>query len=77
MKYLVMHGSYGCDTGCCGHFIEDEKGETVKESWRFDHPYDATTDEARHQWALEYLRDHFGDAHIADLDWENCIVSND
>jgi hypothetical protein len=42
-KYVkVVHGYYGCDTGCCGHEIiaVGKAGFIVAEKWVFDHADD-------------------------------------
>jgi hypothetical protein len=80
MKIIVYHTSYGCDTGCCGHIIgayeterdldQVERGERGK--FDSDHPYDG---ENPRVWAEQLVREEFGEEHVADLDWENCVVS--
>lgn len=76
---VVWHSFYGCDTGCCGHRIymgddavqvaEDDqyKGEFV-----FDHPYGV---EKELEWAKELVTETYGAEHVADLDWEHCVVT--
>lgn len=77
---VVYHRSYGCDTGCCGHVVEID-GERVG-LFEFSHP-NAATDDFR-AWAEELVRDVCAkegvedvDAHVADLDWDNCVVLDD
>ena len=71
-RIVVYHGAYGCESGCCGHYIEiDDK--YVSESWTFDHPFD----EDVLAWARWHVRETLGEEHVADLDWENCVVSRD
>lgn len=68
MKVIVYHADYGCESGCCGHAVELENGET---RFEFDHPYgmeDART------YAEDMVRGTFGEEHVADLDWDNCII---
>jgi hypothetical protein len=69
MKIIVYHASYGCDTGCCGHVIEIDG----KENFHFTHPYGKDFKE----FAEEMVRDECGEEHVKDLDWENCIISDD
>jgi len=70
MKIIVYHAGYGCDTGCCGHIIEcDGKSE-----FEFTHP---DRPEDYRAWAEEWVRKKFGAEHVADLDWDNCHVTND
>lgn len=72
MAIIVYHSGYGCDTGCCGHRIEDE--ESGREDFFFDHPY--STDDHL-EWAKKLVRDNWGEEHVADLDWDNCFVVDD
>lgn len=70
MKVLVMHSSYGCETGCCGHVIlvgDDDKLFT------FDHPFGQDP----RQWAEELITEELGPGHVADLDWKNSVVFDD
>lgn len=71
MKFIVYHATYGCDTGCCGHVIEDERGN--RQGFDFFHP--AKGADFR-QWAENLIREHFGEDHVRDLDWENCVVTD-
>lgn len=68
-KVVVYHDYYGCDTGCCGHTIE--MGD--KSKFLFDHPYCKDFRE----WAEEIVASTFGAEHVADLDWENCVIFDD
>jgi hypothetical protein len=74
-KVVVYHSYWGCETGCCGHIIlvDDEE---VDDSFDFRHPYE-DTEEAKIVWAKEFVRKHLDEEHAADLDWENCYVSDD
>lgn len=76
MRIVVYHGFYGCETGCCGHFVRltDDDGEEHEGEFTFTHPL--STDDVR-TWAEELVRDEFGAEHVADLDWENCLVVDD
>lgn len=77
VRVVVYHGSYGCDTGCCGHYVELDNGQRVFDSWTFDHP----GREDFRAWAIEYAQDAvrhaYGDDHVADLDWDNSFVVSD
>lgn len=70
-RVIVFHASYGCDTGCCGHVVQVD-GEDA-ERFAFEHPYG---DDPRH-FAEALVRKALGDEHVADLDWENCVISDD
>jgi len=82
VKILIVHGSYGCDTGCCGHWVEVKDGpepERIDGGWsdfEFGHPYSKPPAEFR-EWAEDVLRKRYGEHHVQDLDWENCLVSDD
>lgn len=69
MKVIVYHDYFGCDTGCCGHTVE--MGDQSK--FDFCHPYS----EDHLEFAKRLVEDTFGAEHVADLDWENCIISED
>ena len=66
-RVVVYHGSYGCDTGCCGHWIEVENGET---KFTFDHPYDGD----HLEFAKKLIEEEFGKDHCHDLDWKRCEI---
>ena len=66
---VVYHDYYGCETGCCGHRIE----MAGRHKFVFSHPYK----EDFLEWAKQLVMEQFGEAHVADLDWENCLVIDD
>lgn len=68
MKVVVYHRFYGCETGCCGHTVEVD-GE---EKFLFEHPYG----QDHLEWAKKLVADEYGADHVADLDWENCFVTD-
>jgi len=70
MSLIVLHQSYGCDTGCCGHVVQTEKGEQVG-GFHFVHCYDGDT----RAFIENLVRDEGCDP--ADIDWDNCIVGDD
>lgn len=72
MRIVIYHGGYGCDTGCCGHYIKVD-GEEKLGSFQFDHPYGGD----KLAWAKQFVAEQFGEEHVADLDWDNCIVTDD
>ena len=71
-KVIVYHRGYGCQTGCCGHAVQIDDDED-KEEFNFDHPYDQPIEEFVKWMVTEAM----GADHVADIDWENCIVIND
>jgi hypothetical protein len=76
IRVIVAHGGYGCDTGCCGHWIEVE-GEDVERGFAFTHPYGKDFREWAIRFAQETVEKEYGPDHVADLDWENSFVSDD
>lgn len=71
MRVVVYHSYYGCDTGCCGHVIMvdgEQRGE-----FTFNHP---DSDDPL-QWAKDLVEEELGPEHVADLDWDNCYISED
>jgi hypothetical protein len=80
-KVIVFHTGYGCWTGCCGHAIAvvDENGNEKRQAFEFAHPYfkgERTEEEAK-KWAQQLVANEMGSAHVADLDWEHCIIEDD
>lgn len=81
MKVVVSHTGYGCDTGCCGHvvYVDDERvGD-----FQFSHPWfdeglkGEARDSAAREFAEEVVREVLGDEHVADLDWDDCLIVDD
>jgi hypothetical protein len=70
-KVVVYHASYGCDTGCCGHVVEF--ADESRHQFSFDHPYDQDD----RDFVKELVTDTFGAEHVADIDWDEVLVSND
>lgn len=70
MKIIIYHGFYGCDTGCCGHWIELDGHQRFV----FDSP---RSKEKALDWARNLIEKEFGKEHIADLDWENCEIDTE
>ena len=68
-RVIVYHGGYGCDTGCCGHTVDIDG----KEKFFFDHPWS----EDFREWAENLVRESFGEEHVADLDWDECVIVDD
>lgn len=75
MKIIVYHRGYGCESGCCGHAVrlQDDNGKEIEEAFEFTHPYDGDAKE----FAKKLVTEKFGEEHVADLDWENCVVTNE
>lgn len=70
-RVLVTHGEYGCDTGCVGHWVEVPG---VGNRFDFMGP---KTGEPHLDYAKRIVTEMFGAEHVADLDWENCVVRDD
>lgn len=75
-KIVVYHGSYGCETGCCGHYVEVTEGDLRnqhlnREYFDFFHPRDESD---KLQYAKDLITQYFGKEHVEDIDWENCLI---
>jgi hypothetical protein len=70
MKVIVYHSYYGCDTGCCGHIVELVGDE--REEFYFAHPWQQDAKD----FARELVRRAFGEEHVADLDWDHCVIED-
>ncbi len=73
MKVIVYHSYYGCETGCCGHTVELEDGTS---KFYFSHPYSDDALKIK-EFIKELVTDEFGEEHVSDIDWDNCIISDD
>lgn len=75
MRVIVQHGGYGCDTGCCGHWVEirDASSDDMDSmgGFTFDHLDEG---EDPREFAERLIREKLGDKHVADLDWENSVI---
>ena len=76
-RAIVFHAGYGCDTGCCGHVVQvgaDERFvfEHADESVGYE-GYELTDDDIR-KFVREQVAEEFGAEHVADIDWDACIV---
>jgi hypothetical protein len=70
MKIIVVHSGYGCESGCCGHYVEVDGN---MKDFHFTHP----RGETREQFVRRIVTKQFGQDHVKDIDWENCIVVDD
>lgn len=90
MRVIVYHRSYGCETGCCGHTVErftddvvnadgfdprwdDSASNDGSRNFRFEHPYSADL----LGFARRMVTEVYGAEHVADLDWDHCVVTDD
>lgn len=48
-----------------------------REHFSFTHPDDDLDEAGKIAWAREFVRATLGEEHVADLDWDHCIVSDD
>jgi hypothetical protein len=84
-RIVVYHRGFGCESGCCGHSIAfapddwPEPGDDWphfdldEEKFTFDHPYS----EDHLEFAKRVISEELGAEHVADLDWNNCAISED
>jgi len=77
---VVYHSYYGCETGCCGHrvYMGDDAAEVSEDygdegEFLFEHPWSGD----KLEWAKRLVTETFGAEHVADLDWDHCIVRDD
>ena len=76
VRVVVYHSGYGCDTGCCGHFVELD-GKRAG-SFEFSHPDAGELREWAEGLAKAEVYNAYGARHVADLDWERCeVISHD
>ena len=73
-KVIVLHASYGCDTGCCGHVVEVDGQEVGR--FTFDHPRSNATED-KIAFARDLVTKECGEAHVSDIDWVNSIIIDD
>lgn len=79
MRISVYHESYGCGNRCCGHIIDVNDDDSAKVPSRFEHPGDTEgcEDETDREFAERLVRKEFGEEHVKDLDWEDCLIVRD
>lgn len=73
-KITVFHGFYGCDTGCCGHWVQIDD-DWIGREFDFGHPKSSSLEDCI-AFAKEAITEQFGEEHVKDLDWENCVVKD-
>jgi hypothetical protein len=89
-RVVVFHGVYGCETGCCGHYVEVD-GDVIGRM-DFGHPNSRLVqawqdgkfvtryelpDEAKRDYARDLITELLGAEHVADIDWDNCLIVDD
>jgi hypothetical protein len=79
-RILVYHGLYGCETGCCGHWVEVETEPggtgTCYSSFEFDHP---DSDEDLRVYARGLAEDFLRRYHpecLASIDWSTLQITD-
>jgi hypothetical protein len=73
-RVLVLHQSYGCESGCCGHIVEVDGREVGRLD--FGHPRGRTPDAIR-EYVIRRVTEACGADHVADIDWDHCVVLDD
>jgi hypothetical protein len=83
MRAIVYHSSYGCDTGCCGHVVlltdavpEPDNRDFPPDGddrFQFEHPHGESIEE----FVRSMVTEAFGEEHVADIDWDSCVVVDD
>lgn len=52
-----------------------EGGRPTRDShFEFNHP---SQGQDHLEFAQQFVSDHFGEAHVADLDWERCVIEDE
>lgn len=64
-RIIIYHSGYGCETGCCGHYIEVDDKRVG--DFNFSHP-DSNSDEDRRAFAEQLVTEQLGHEHVRDLD---------
>jgi hypothetical protein len=77
VKIVVYHGGHGCETGCCGHYVElySDHDQLLGHRFRFDHP---ERGEDFRAWARELAEDFIGERFpdcLATIDWDTMEVT--
>lgn len=71
LKIIVVHSYYGCDTGCCGHVV---RFDDQRLDFSFSHPQKG---ESHSDFVKRIVTAHCGAEHVADIDFEKCVVIDD
>lgn len=75
-KAIVYHRDYGCDTGCCGHYVEikNENGRTIGGQFEFSHPYDKDYKEFARDLVETYVKKTHPEC-LDSIDWDTLEYS--
>ena len=75
LKVRVYHGGYGCDTGCCGHWVEISRNgedEPIRDMWAgVDHAKSLKDQPAVLGWARNLAEKTIKES------WPECLDSID
>jgi hypothetical protein len=73
MAYIV-HDSYGCESGCCGHrlILEDANRHVIESDWTFDHFYG--DEMSKEEWCTSKLKARWPDCEV---NMEECEAESD
>lgn len=73
IEVIIVHSSYGCETGCCGHNIvaQDKNEDACSNEFSFIHP---DFNEDYKIWATSLADNSFP---TIPLNWEKCEISGD
>ena len=74
MIITVVHGGYGCDTGCCGHWVEVD-GQNLRGINGFVFAHLDVGEDVK-DFVRHIVTKACGPEHVADIDWDHCIVSD-
>ena len=79
MKIVVYHGYYGCDTGCCGHYLQVRTDDVAFDQMEVvfgddGFVFSPQLAEPFREFAENLVREKYGEDHVKDLDWDNCYI---
>lgn len=73
IKIWVEHGSYGCETGCCGHRVVASSGKFYP-MFDFSHPYGDDKKKFVEDMVADFVKKY--DIKEYEIDWLACDVSD-
>ena len=69
MKLRIVHDTYGCDSGCCGHRVETQTGDQRYFKFEFNHADGSSEDDVR-----SFAEKLVGTENLDDVDFEASTI---